>query len=382
MDRPERIARLIEEFDAQGWHRSGTQVDHDSTQWLTDLVSDAGAKVSAESFPLNRVDPQESYLEVNGERIDGLPLFDGTFTDDGGMHGRIGPLGSDAEIGVGVLSHHPEENQRFSQMRRDGLHKGMVAITLGDRPGLMATNAPAFRDPFGPPVLQVSSESHSLIEEFTRDGAEAHLVVSATRTKTETFNVVGRMNGSDVDLAPLVVMTPRSGWFHCAAERGGGLACWREIIRAIRDVGSQRDVLFVATGGHELGFSGIHAFLERHPNLATDAHAWLHFGHSVGGAVEPNPRFSVTDDGLETLTQDVLRFSNLATIAMAPRGTTLGGESQVVARLGGRVVAVLGGNAHFHLISDRWPEAVDVPAVASFADAFVDLAIQLSRSDA
>ncbi len=62
----------------------------------------------------------------------------------------------------------------------------------------------------------------------------------------------------------------------------------------------------------------------------------------------------------------------------APRGTTLGQESQVVARRGARVVATVGGNELFHLESDRWPEAVDVDAVAKIANAFTNVAMQLA----
>ena len=67
-------------------------------------------------------------------------------------------------------------------------------------------------------------------------------------------------------------------------------------------------------------------------------------------------------------------------VTAAPRGTTLGGESQVAARHGGRVVALIGNNALFHLEVDRWPEAVDVEAVARFANAFTDVALQLAQS--
>ena len=90
----------------------------------------------------------------------------------------------------------------------------------------MVSNAPDFWAPFGPPVLQVSSEVHAPIFESAKRLSEAHLVASARRTDAESFNVIGRLSGSDETLPPLVVMTPRSGWWHCAGERGGGPACW------------------------------------------------------------------------------------------------------------------------------------------------------------
>ena len=44
-----------------------------------------------------------------------------------------------------------------------------------------------------------------------------------------------------------------------ASERGGGLACWLEIMRAVRNGKPARDVLFVASSGHELGHLGLAA---------------------------------------------------------------------------------------------------------------------------
>jgi hypothetical protein len=41
-DLPQRIGRTIQEYDLQGWHRTGTEVDADSARWLADLVPSYG----------------------------------------------------------------------------------------------------------------------------------------------------------------------------------------------------------------------------------------------------------------------------------------------------------------------------------------------------
>ena len=85
-------------------------------------------------------------------------------------------------------------------------------------------------------------------------------------------------------------------------------------------------------------------------------------------------------DELERQVSEALRRAGIHSATAAPRGTTVGQESQVVARRGGRVVATVGGNALFHLESDRWPGAVDVEAVARFANAYSDVARSLAVS--
>ncbi|MCH8199158.1 MAG: hypothetical protein IIA54_03695, partial [Chloroflexi bacterium] len=92
MDQQQRISKTIQEFDAQGWHRTGTGTDHQSARWLADIVGEMGLDVEIERFALRRIDPGLCYLEVDGQRIDGIPMFDGAFTGPEGIRGRLGPL--------------------------------------------------------------------------------------------------------------------------------------------------------------------------------------------------------------------------------------------------------------------------------------------------
>ena len=114
-------------------------------------------------------------------------------------------------------------------------------------------------------------EEASFLADCAREGAKAVLTAHAERTEAQAFNVVASVSGSNSGAAPLVVMTPRSGWWSCASERGGGLVCWLEIMRAVRDARPVRDVLFVASSGHELGHLGLDSFIERRPGLVPAA---------------------------------------------------------------------------------------------------------------
>src|SRR5262245_40259878 len=95
-----RIARLIEQYDGQGIHRTGTTVDEHSARWLALQVKQLGVTPALEPFTLSRVDLRACYLQIGGRRIEGLPVFDGGFTSASGVRGSIGPLDSEAEIGL------------------------------------------------------------------------------------------------------------------------------------------------------------------------------------------------------------------------------------------------------------------------------------------
>ena len=69
----QRVAALLQAFDAQGNHRTGTEVDNASAQWLAREARLAGVKTSFEPFSLSRVDPQSCYLRIGEHRIDAVP---------------------------------------------------------------------------------------------------------------------------------------------------------------------------------------------------------------------------------------------------------------------------------------------------------------------
>jgi hypothetical protein len=98
----------------------------------------------------------------------------------------------------------------------------VLVVTRGSRPGLTPMNARRFAEPFGPPVLQVSSEEEGYLRQVVQQQQTIRFMVHATRTPAQASNVVVRLQGSAPSLPPLIVMTPRSGWWQCAAERGGG----------------------------------------------------------------------------------------------------------------------------------------------------------------
>ena len=168
----------------------------------------------------------------------------------------------------------------------------------------------------------------------------------------------------------MVISTPTTGWWNCSGERGGGIACWLELLRAATAEPYARDAIFVAFSGHELGHLGLDAFLERRPQIPANAHVWVHFGANVGAAKGPAVRLSASTAADLDMARDAFEAEQVGPVESPQPGIVAGGESSVVAALGARCVALLGGNDLFHLESDRWPAANDVPLIARQARAF------------
>jgi hypothetical protein len=377
-DRAEHVARIVAAYESQGTHRTGTDVDRLSAEWLAAEVRDAGLTPALEPFPLSRVDPIATAFTVRGRHIPGVPLFDAAFTSAAGIEGRFGPIGGDAELALAESAPNAAAAGALGDARRMSRHKAIVCVTRGGRPGLCPSNADAFLKPFGPPVLQVSSEEGGFLEESARQGATVHLVAHVERKLVEALNVTARLAGADGSLPPLVVMTPRSGWWTCASERGGGIACWLELMRELKTGPLAREIVFVASSGHELGHLGINAFVDRHPGIVSRSAGWMHFGANIGAAQDPGNTVQASDDAFEKQLADEMTTAGLAVTRRVPRGTVPGGEAEVVHRGGGRYVSVIGRNALFHNPADRGPAAIDPKVISSFADVFVRVAHSLA----
>src|SRR4051812_49677741 len=65
-----RATRWLEAWDAQGIHRTGTIGGGAGAAWLGREAAALGAEFSIEEFTLNRLDPVECFVEVDGRSPD------------------------------------------------------------------------------------------------------------------------------------------------------------------------------------------------------------------------------------------------------------------------------------------------------------------------
>ena len=72
-------------------------------------------------------------------------------------------------------------------------------------------------------------------------------------------------------------------------------------MRALRAARLARTVIFVAFSGHELGLLGMHAFVDRRPDIISTATSWIHFGANIGAAIGPGNRLAASSDEIEKM---------------------------------------------------------------------------------
>jgi hypothetical protein len=378
----ERCHRVIREYDAQGIHRTATKVDEQSGKWLAHLVTEAGAKPELEPFKINRIDLQSNYLQIGGRRIEGIPMFDGGFTDKKGIRGRMGKIGSDAEIGLieAPPNAATDFNDAFIQARRNSQHKAIVIVTKGGADGIALINAPYFLEPFAQPALKIGREHGEFLKTSADKNAEISLVAKVKRKMATAYNVTATIVGSEPSLPPIGVITPRSGWWEIASERGGGLCAWLETMRTIAKIKPRRTFYFAASSGHEIGHVGLEKYLERRGDLAQTALVWMHYGANIGSKFGASRSLRASTEEFEKMAVRALTEANVPPDRVMPRDVIPNGEAKNIYKHGGKFISLIGGNSLFHLPQDRYPEAVDFDVVARVCGAFSHLAVELANS--
>lgn len=201
------------------------------------------------------------------------------------------------------------------------------------------------------------------------------------RTQATGYNVTTELRGTESPLAPLGIMTPRSGWYACGGERGAGIACWLEILQGLARSPLRCPVLFVSSSGHELGHLGIDAFIARRSGIVKRARAWLNLGANIGAVtVSTDVRLQASDDELDTVITDALMVEGIVVAQRASQNAIPSGEVESVRRAGGRCATVMCGNLLFHNVKDCGLKVTSPEAVERFSRAFITVTRSLART--
>jgi hypothetical protein len=321
-------------------------------------------------------------LELEGERISAVPVFDAPATARDGVVGRLSLADEDEAIVVAKLTPHSVYSGEFEKLRHDAAHRALVIVCSGARPGMGLLNAERYRDPYGATAIHVSSEASEGVLAGAARSALARVVAESRYVPATARNVVATIPGSRRRSPPVVIMTPRSSWWQSTAERGGGLVCWLEALRALVAAPPACDVIFTANSGHELGHLGLDDFIARRPGwggpISKGGAIWIHFGANIGAAGGELTLLSASDE-LRQLTQAELTHADQAPGVIAPKTHMPSGETRDIHRAGGEYVTLVGTNPLFHLPQDRWPHAVDTDVVTRVAAGAAALVVKLTR---
>ena len=177
-------------------------------------------------------------------------------------------------------------------------------------------------------------------------------------------------------------MTPRSSWWQSTAERGGGIvvlarnACARCSPRRRRARSSSPPIpaMSSAISGSTILSPAVAGWDRPRPTAARSGCITAPISAPPAARCRWSRR---TTNCADWPTAELARAGQPH--ALAPPDLVPSGETRDIHRAGGRYLTLVGTNKLFHLPQDRWPDAVDVAAIARIAAAASRIVLALTR---
>jgi hypothetical protein len=271
----------VKTYSDLGEHRTGTAGDTATTVWLEKALQAVGYAVERQGFDYPVFELAHAGLKLGGREVVGFPYWTPATTPAGGLTAPLSLAPAPGKILVVSLPFGSGAglNAPPPKLISDGVASGaiaVVAITENPLGEMSALNRTPKAAPWSVPVLLFAGREGAALKAAAEAGEAATLLLEGKTVKRTAENVIARRPRQGKHL---VISTPKSGWLHCAGERGSGVAIWLGLARRLAS--TDQNVTLVATSGHEFDGYGGHIFTETLAPKPADTRLWLHIGANV-----------------------------------------------------------------------------------------------------
>src|SRR5687767_7271102 len=150
------IARDISAYTELGDHRTGWPADNAVSDWLVAELMAAGLVAEQVPFSFPLVQPEPSWVAIDGQRVTGVPLYDGGVTGPSGITGRLTDDPTRAAGALLVLRDAPIAAHGRGEPWGGTRPAGVILISGDPEGAVLHRNAERIDAPFQVPVLQVA----------------------------------------------------------------------------------------------------------------------------------------------------------------------------------------------------------------------------------
>lgn len=244
---------------------------------------------------------------------------------------------------------------------------GVVMITTGPTGEAIALNVSTKHPAMEQPVAILAPKDAAPFLAAAGQGISATLTLDGRGGNAErrpAFNLIAKLDRGAAQT--LIISTPRSGWFGCAAERGSGLATWLALAQWLSRSPHWVNVEMLSTSGHEYEYLGGELYLREAAPPPASTKLWVHIGasaaardwHDLGSRLLPLPspdaqRFlTATADRLDQTRRAFQGITGLEATYLADK-IMAGGELVNVLNAGYRsAIGLYGIHRFFHTRGD------------------------------
>ncbi|HLZ76668.1 hypothetical protein [Phenylobacterium sp.] len=366
------LQATLERYHGFGVKASGGPGDTACGAWLEGELGKLGYACRRQAFEVPFFEPRQATLTCGEAKALVIPQ---AIVAPTGPPGLTAPLKLASAPGglAGAIAVLDLPSQRWVAMggfvaeavRRGAA--GVVLVTNGPTGEAIALNVSTHRPAIDKPVALLAPKDAKPFLAAAAEGRNATLVLDGQgggAARRPAFNLIARLDRGAAKT--LVISTPRSGWFGCAAERGSGLAVWLSLAQWLAKANHGVNVELLATSGHEYEYLGGEHYLAEAAPAPEKTRLWVHIGasaaardwHELAAGLKPLP--SADSQRVLTATADILDptraafrgISGLEATYLADKAMA-GGELVNVMNAGYRTaIGLYGSHRYFHTPGD------------------------------
>ena len=397
------IRQDLERYIGFGEKRSGGDGDNACGDWMEQALAGLGFETRRQIFSAPYFDPQSCTLRYEGAEahVWAQPIV--VPTSQEGLTAplvRVDAHGQTSHSLSGAIALVDLAHARWSSMFWPGVAtpvrsafeggaRACVIITNGPTGKVIALNTDGREPLYDAPMALLAPEDAAPFLAAAQRAAPARLTLTGVSARRPAFNLIGRLDRGMGRW--LVVSTPRSGWYTCAGERGGGVAAFLHMARWAAANAPGYDLLFVCNSGHEYQYLGAEELLREHAPPPEQTAFWLHLGanlaardwHESVGGLQPLPgtdsqRYLVVSPYLLPAARTSFRGLSGLEAPYSSDDLSAGELSNVLAAGYSNVAGIFGVH-RFHHVREDDARCVSADAVAETSLAFQHLLEQAVR---
>ena len=397
------LMKTITTYSSRPDHLSGTAAGAVALDEFSSALAASGLRLGEQAFAYPRFIPTDVALTAGATAVPRAALAPFLYSGTTAAAGVTAPLfdggsGSfdktqikDKIVVVSIAYEHNSKAVGINpaiEAAVEGEAAGLVDVTqtVGDYPKWEDTNA---RDGTGPlPVVMVGKRSGAAVVAAAKAGETGTLTLAADTAGTSCErDVSGELEGADPSRR-VVIGTPATSFTPSATEHGSGVAITLGLARhyaALPKEQRPETLVFMALGGHEIGWLGLQALLASpQGGWFKEADAYVHLGSALGAPIAseepdgsiatiptPDPTGRLHDSENPLLETSIVEDFAAAGVPTpeTPPFVASGGEQTNAYAAGIPTVSFSGASLFFHTAGDL-PGTVDQAILAKDADAF------------
>lgn len=391
------VAKDIERYLSFGNKQSGGQGDNGCGDWLAAELRRAGLAVEKHRLSAPFFTAEKCDIVVGNSSVAVWPQPIVRTTPQQGLTAplvRVDAAGNASAPLAGAIALIDLPYGRWSSLLAKPIRtpverafgggaKAAVIITNGPTGKVIALNADGREPMFAGRVALVAPADAAPLLAAAIAQKPATLTISGRGGRRDAFNIIGRLDRGKPDW--IVISTPRSGWFGCAGERGGGIAAWLHLARWAPAALPDHNLAFLCNSGHEYENLGAQESLKSIAPKPDKTRFWLHLGANLAardwheGLFGLSPISATDSQRYLVVSRPLLDnarklFAGLSGLENPyPSDQLSAGELTEIIKSGYPSVAGVFGLHRYHHVAEDDLRCIDATAVASTIAAFRQL---------